>query len=281
MNIARTLTAASFLFTLLAPAAAQTPAPTAPITPLASTQVSDADVVQLLKGAYREPVSFTGEWRSTYFSKGRTPDRDVTRAITRKVCADGGRDKHGPRQVAVCSSLHDAGHVESGLVDLWLILDARKPGERARIGTRLRDIQTGSHGSPGDVRLMDIGPSRTAFVLSSGYANMGWLKVSQEIFHAEAFKYERLLTVDTTISNGGVCDPKESAKCRQEHISLECKLRTDTSRVEGGFYALALDVSGERAGKPVKRTIAIPRATGAYAVPDEKTLARDACGQGF
>lgn len=248
------------------------------LSPLPPGQVTDETAVDLLKTAYRdEAVGFGGEWSAQHPSPDEENGEPV--AASRTICADSGRDGYGPRMIAVCTAFSDAGHVTPGLVDLWLLLDPR--GEQpARVGASKRDIATGSFGTPGEVGFFEVGPARTAFALESGYANMGWSTGTRTLYFAESDRFEGLLTYGTQLSNGGACDPTEDPVCAKDAISLDCTLRADTAKVERGYYALRIDVSGERGGKPANARIPIPFENGVYAPPQQR-LADEGCDQGF
>ena len=245
------------------------------LTPPAPGRVTDADAQRLLRETYGEPVTLQGEWPA----KSDARDADGMASASRSICADSGAEGFGPRRIAVCTAFADAGHAQSGEVDLFLLLDPRSGQTRARIGAQERGVQTGSWGSPGEVTFQDIGPGRIAFALSSGYANMGWSTGNVVLYHAENDRFERVLSIATELSNGGVCDPDEDHGCRSRAIDLTCALRFDRSRIEGGRYAVSIAVSGTRGGRKVARTIPVPFDAGRYRI-DDATLQRDACEQG-
>lgn len=249
--------------------------PATALTTSAPTRIANADALRLLKTAYGEAVKFKGEWPASaaYVKQHVLPAH-------RKICLDSGAGRPGPRYIAVCTSFDQAGHADGGMVDLWLLLDARAPGGKPKVGARIRDIQTGGWGSPGAVRFIEIGSGRTAFALESGYTQMGWSTSNVTIYHAEIERFVEMLTVSTQLDNSGVCDPSEDRECRNKSIDLDCVLRADTTRETNGFYHLAVDVGGERGGRKVKRTISIPYQNGAYQVPTT-ALQRDGCDEGF
>jgi hypothetical protein len=240
-------------------------------------QVTDEDAVRLLKTAYKdEAVGLAGEWSAMQPSPGEDDGAPV--AVGRTICADSGRDAYGPRMIAVCTSFDEAGHVTPGLVDLWLLLDPRN-GQPARVGASKRDIATGGFGTPGDVGFFAVGPVRTAFALDSGYSNMGWSTGVRTLYFAESDRFDELLSVGTQIDNSGACDPGEDEVCRKRSIAIECTLRADAAKVDGGFYAVRVEAKGQRGGKLVSRTIPIPRKNGAYALP-QAPLVKEGCDQG-
>jgi hypothetical protein len=252
--------------------------PAAALTPLPPGQISDQDAVRLLKGAYKgESMTLTGDWSAKHRYPG--DDNSEAVAVSRNVCADSGRDAYGPRMIAVCTSYEEAGHVTPGLVDLWLLLDPRNQ-QPARIGASERDIASGGFGTPGQVSFFAVGPARTAFAVDSGYANMGWSTSVRTLYFAESDRFEKVLSFGTELSNGGACDPDEDAMCKKKSIGLECTLRADTAKVTQGFYAMRLEVKGQRGGKPANRRIAIPFQNGTYRVPQQQ-LERRGCDQGL
>lgn len=251
------------------------------LTPQAPGKVTDAEAQRLLRETYGEPATLTGEWPAT--SGARSEDEIAP--TSRTVCADSGAEAFGPRRIAVCTSFADAGHAQSGEVDLFLLLDPRGGETRARIGARERGVQTGSWGSPGDVTFQEIGPGRVAFALASGYSNMGWSTGNIVLYHAEnghaeSDRFERVLSIATDLSNGGACDPDEDRECRAREIDLTCALRFDRSRIDAGRYAVSIAVSGTRGGRQVARTIPVPFDAGRYRI-DAATLQRDGCDEGF
>jgi hypothetical protein len=246
------------------------------LTTQAPGHVSDAEAARLLREVYREKVTLQGDWPAVSTAN----DAEESAPTSRTVCADSGAQGTGPRGIAVCTSFADAGHAQSGEVDLFLLLDPRGAETRARIGASERGIASGGWGTPGKVDFFEIGPGRDAFALTSGYANMGWATESVSLHHAESDRFLHMLTVSTHLSNTGACDPDEDRTCRKASISLDCALRADKKRYHHGFYDLVVSVTGERAGKKVARSIPVPLASGVYRAPAE-ALRRDGCDEGF
>lgn len=234
-------------------AAAVAAAPRAPV-------VSQTDLTRLLRGEYDgEKPRLRGDW------PGRS---DEGSGAMRALCADGGVQP-GPRLVAVCTSYGDAGHATPGRVDLFVLEPAASRRERARVRTRFRGIATGGFGNPGAVRLVAIGPAATAFAVTSGFSNMGWLDERVTLYVEQNGRLRPLLDVATAASNGGVCTPGDDPagrRCRRQSIDLTCTLRADPSRVDAGRYPLELHVTGERAGERVDRTIRIPHDAYGYRI---------------
>jgi hypothetical protein len=251
------------------------------LTPQAPARVTDAEAQRLLRETYGEAATLQGEWPA----KSGARSGDEIAPTSRTVCADSGADTLGPRRIAVCTSFADAGHAQSGEVDLFLMLDPRGGERQARIGAYERGVQTGSWGSPGDVTFQEIGPGRVAFALASGYSTMGWSTGHVSLYytengHSESDKFENLLSIATDLSNGGACDPDEDRGCRARAIDLTCTLRFDRSRIEAGRYAVSIAVSGTRGARKVARTIPVPFDAGRYRI-DAATLQRDGCDEGF
>lgn len=252
------------------------------VPPPDTSPVSDTDAVRLLRQAYGEPVDLRAGWRA---KAGANPDPDAAQASHREICADTGGQDAGPRYIAVCGSVEDAGHAQSGIVDLWLLARAGNgpaKADPARILARERGLPSGSWGTPGKVALVDVGPGRRAFALASGYANMGWATENLSLHAERGDGFAMLFTVATHLSNSGVCDPDEDRGCRAKSISLDCAPRADVGAGADaqGFYGFTVQVRGQRAGRKVARQIAIPRGNGAYRVP-AAALQRDGCDQGF
>ena len=251
-------------------------APASALTTQAPGHVSDAEAARLLRDVYREKVTLQGDWPAVSTAN----DNEESAPTSRTVCADSGAQSPGPRRIAVCTSFADAGHAQSGEVDLFLLLDPRGAETQARIGASERGITSGGWGTPGKVEFFEIGPGRAAFALTSGYANMGWATESISLHHAENDRFVHMLTVSTHLSNTGACDPDEDRTCRKRSISLDCALRTDKNRYHHGVYDLVVSVTGERGGKKVARSIPVPFAGDVYRAPAE-ALRRDGCDEGF
>lgn len=270
---------AAFLLALGSTAAfAATPVPPPPPRP-AITQapgiVTDAEVLRLLRTAYPgEAVSLKSEWRA----KDAHRANDEPSPSVRSVCADSGTQTHGPRLVAVCGSFEDAGHAQAGEVDLFQLLDPRGGQTQARIGARERGVQSGGWGSPGDVTLIGIGSGRTAFALSSAFTNMGWTTENVSLHQADSDRFVERLSFATHLDNSGDCDPDGDRGCRARSVSLDCTLRVDPTKADRGFYALSIDVTGERAGRKVKRSIPTTFDGTRYRTA-ARVLVRDGCDQ--
>ncbi len=251
--------------------------PASALTPLPAGHVSDAEAVRLLREAYREKATLKGEWPAL----AAASSEDEIAPTSRTVCADSGAGNPGPRRIAVCTSFADAGHAQPGEVDLFLLLDPRGKQKQARIGASERGLQTNGWGTPGDVSFFEVGPGRIAFALDSAFTNMGWTVSSRSLYHAESDRFESLLTVGTSRDNSGVCDPDEDRTCKRKSVALECTLVANRSSGGGGgkFYPLDLVVTGQRAGKPVKRTLAIPYRDGAYQT-SAALLQKEGCDEG-
>lgn len=270
---------AAFLLALGSTAAfAATPVPPPPPRPVITQApgiVTDAEVLRLLRTAYPgEAVSLKSEWRA----KDAHRANDEPSPSVRSVCADSGAQTHGPRLVAVCGSFEDAGHAQAGEVDLFQLLDPRGGQTQARIGARERGVQTGGWGSPGDVTLIEIGSGRTAFALSSAFSSMGWTTESVSLHQADSDRFVERLSFATHLDNSGDCDPDGDRGCRARAVSLDCTLRVDPTKADRGFYALSIDVAGERAGRKVKRSIPTTFDGTHYRVAP-RVLVRDGCNQ--
>lgn len=269
----------AFLLALGTTAAfAATPVPPPPPRP-AITQapgiVTDAEVLRLLRTMYPgEAVSLKSEWRA----KDAHRANDEPSPSVRSVCADSGATTHGPRLVAVCGSFEDAGHAQAGEVDLFQLLDPRGGQTQARIGARERGVQSGGWGTPGDVKLVEIGSRRTAFALSSAFSNMGWTTESMSLHQADSDRFVERLSFATHLDNSGDCDPDGDRGCRARSVSLDCTLRVDPAKADRGFYALSIDVTGERAGRKVKHSIPTTFDGTHYRVAP-RVLVRDGCDQ--
>ena len=262
-------------------AASATPAspaprpPSSPLTTPAAGVVNDADVLRLLRTVYPgEAVSLKNEWRA----KGSPRANDAPSPSVHKVCADSGTQAHGPRLVAVCASFEDAGHAQAGEVDLFQLLDPRGGQAQARIGARERGVPSGGWGTPGDVTLVEIGSGRTAFALSSAFTNMGWTTESVSLHQADDDRFVERLTFATHLDNSGDCDPDGDRGCRARAVSLDCTLRVDPTRADRGFYALSIDVAGERGGRKVRRSIPTTFDGTRYRTAP-RVLVRDGCDQ--
>jgi hypothetical protein len=263
------------LGTTAAFAATPVPPPPRPAITQAPGIVTDAEVLRLLRTVYPgEAVALKREWRA----KDAHRANDEPSPSVRTLCADSGARTHGPRLVAVCGSFEDAGHAQAGEVDLFQLLDPRGGQTQARIGARERGVQSGGWGSPGDVKLVEIGSGRTAFALSSAFTNMGWTTESVSLHQADDDRFVERLTFATHLDNSGDCDPDGDRGCRARSVSLDCTLRVDPAKGDRGFYALSIDVAGERAGRKVKRSIPTTFDGTRYRTAP-RVLVRDGCDQ--
>ena len=124
--------------------------------------------------------------------------------------------------------------------------------------------------------MLAIGPERRAFVVFSGFSNMGELVESQTLYLASDSDFATVLSFKSAQNNGGWCDPDEDAGCREKLYSNECTLKVGTQANAAGFYDLRLDTTMERSTGRSQQSIAIPNSGGEYDIPQPRIDER--CG---
>ena len=107
---------------------------------------------------------------------------------------------------------------------------------------------------------------------------MGWTTDSVSLHQADSDRFVERLSFATHLDNSGDCDPDGDRGCRARSVSLDCTLRVDPAKADRGFYALSIDVAGERAGRKVKRSIPTTFDGTHYRVAP-RALVRDGCDQ--
>jgi hypothetical protein len=222
-----------------------------------------------LRSVYGSQARWSGHWDNLQQNAEAENDAEVL-AVDRSLCADSGPRPDNLRYIAVCSEVGDPGHVTSGLTDLW-ILDTHTARPRAIASSR--DIQSGSWGAPGDVRLIAIGPETLAFIIEGGMSNMG-TTVEKTMLYAQssADTIENALEFTSVYDNGGFCDADEDLECRKRSIAMNCTLTVDKPRSAApGRYSLSIRSEGQRGGnsrRPV--TVAVPFHDGRYVLDDTR-----------
>jgi hypothetical protein len=228
-----------------------------------------------LNSVYGGQAKWLGHWDNLQQNDGVEIDAEVL-ALDRNICADSGPRPDNIRYVAVCGTVSDAGHVTSGLTDLW-ILDTRT--KQPRVIASSRDIQNGSFGSPGDVRLIEIGPQALAFVIEGGMSNMG-TTVEKTVLYMQSSEeiLENALEFTSHYDNSGFCDAETDAECKKRSVSMTCALKIDKTQFSGpDHYQLSIRSEGQRSGRehlPV--TIVLPFNSGRYLL-DGKSQQRLGC----
>jgi hypothetical protein len=221
-----------------------------------------------LNSEYGGQARWSGHWTNLQQNNGVDIDTDELK-LDRKLCADSGPRPDKIRYIAVCGTVSDAGHVTSGLTDLW-ILDTRT--KQPRVIASLSDIQNGSFGNPGDVRLIEIGPQALAFVIETGMSNMGTTVEKTMLYtQSSAETLENTLEFTSHYDNSGYCDAETDAECKKRSISMTCALKVNKTHFSApGHYQLSIGSEGQRGGRgrhPV--IIALPFNRGRYLLDDK------------
>ncbi len=237
--------------------------------------MTDGIAIALLTGAYNEPVDLASTWQPDEQQTDHD-DAEQNPRFSRTICSDSGQSDKGQRLIAVCTSFENAGHAQAGLVDLWQLLPADAQHPAPRIGARKNGIESNGWGSPGEVRLLAIGPQQRAFVVTSGFSNMGEMVESQTLYIASDSDFAAVLSFTSAHNNGGWCDPDEDAGCREKLYSNECALKVGTQANAAGFYDLRLDTTMERNTGRSQQDIVIPNRSGEYDIPQPRIDER--CG---
>lgn len=200
-----------------------------------------------LHSSYGGQARWSGHWTNLQQNNGVEIDTDEL-VLDRKICSDSGPRSDKIRYVAVCGTVSDAGHVTSGLTDLW-ILDTRT--KQPRVIASSRDIQNGSFGSPGNVRLVETGPQALAFVIESGMSNMGTTVEKTMLYtQSSAETLENTLEFTTHYDNSGFCSTETDAECKKRSIVMTCTLQIDNTQLSGpDHYQLSIRSEGQRGGR--------------------------------
>jgi hypothetical protein len=228
-----------------------------------------------LDSVYGGQATWLGHWNNLQQNAGVEIDAEVL-ALDRNLCADSGPRPNKIRYIAVCGTVSDAGHVTSGLTDLW-ILDTRT--RQPRVIASSRDIENGSFGNPGDVRLVEIGPQSLAFAIEGSMSNMGTTVEKTMLYTQSSVEaLENTLEFTSYYDNSGFCDAETDTECKERSVSMTCTLKVDKTQFSApDRYQLSIRSEGQRGGRdrlPV--IIALPFNSGRYLL-DGKSQQRLGC----
>lgn len=119
---------------------------------------------------------------------------------------------HGEPHVllAMCTERVEAAHVESGLVDLFLL---RGTDESLVLAADSTGIESGSSGNPGDVSLLHLGRDLWGVQIVGGYLGQGNYSESTSWMATDGVSFNGLLDYSSTESNEGDCGDDSASPC--------------------------------------------------------------------
>lgn len=250
-----------------APPRAEVAAPPAPVP----AAVEDTSLIAFLADALGEEprdIRLDGWWKIT---AGFPADTQTLVPVQQRICADTGPSP-GIREVALCTRYAGAEADDPGSVSLWRIApDASDTG--ARGVAYLDGVDSGTHGEPGKVEVIAIGPAQRAFLVHSPGVESGRVTTARmALYAARDDSFVELLEVASLWSNLGGCDADVPGDC----VSRTCTLKVGDDVDADGFHSLVLHVVREGdTGSTLQ--LPIPRIEGRYRLPDE-ARGETACG---
>lgn len=242
--------------------------PTRPATAAPRTAAGTADGGALhtfLRQHYGEPDATGSGWR------GLGGDAEGGRLW--QVCAE--RVLPDPRQrlLAVCGRQAGGGaHAEAGSVDLYLLQQhgsdrrTRQAGDDWHVLTRLADLPSGSFGSPGEVRVVQLGPSWYGFAVLDRYQGNGQVVASLHLYAPTHAGMAEVLALNTGYDNAGLhaCRPQPTAACRdvQRHWQFEAV-------PDQPAFVLRIDEQwlGNQTRRQLRHRLAFDAGSGRYRLP--------------
>ena len=238
----------------------------------AQTPSAPGDAARLwLKAAYGPEASARDAWDDSVMLDGKA------RRIGLEVCADSGPRADGSRLLAVCKSLAEAGHADAGKVDLWVL---RATATGLDTVARMRDIESGGFGTPGDVSILDLGSGRTAFRIDSGFANMGWGTERASLYLVDGDTLPQVLDIAISLTNGGAIDCEDGGDdCSAREIAMYCTLQPEAGSGGDGPPPITVHAEGTRNGRAIDARTTLRHDGHAYLV-DLKWMHEQGCEEG-
>lgn len=161
------------------------------------------------------------------------------------ICAENAVDVQGEGHmlVAVCGASREMdSHATAGSIDLYVLKEDRRS---FTVAAQADQIESGGFGQPGDVNVMQLGPSFYGFAISEGWSGQGLTLGTLRLFVPNGAVLQEALEMRSSLDNTG------TRMCSEEHSgcrTLERKLTVDTSPGDGRVYPLIITQSGRSDG---------------------------------
>lgn len=213
--------------------------------------------------AYREHITQSDEiiqfMRSHYglFDENKkiwrqepNSEHDVIDTQAYEVCAENfGARSEKVVLLAVCSvpDEPDGAHGDSGLIELYAI--DRSTGQ-LNVVASLKTDGIGSHGHPGDVKVVQLGKSFWGFQVEGGGIWQGTVVSSIVIYVPQKNSFKEAMAIRSTLNNFGSLSCKA---CQSTGVNIERSVEI-VADGKSKIYPLRIVESGERHGHVVKNT---------------------------
>lgn len=232
-----------------------------------ATQAAERQLQDFLSATYGATASLVASWAS---------HDDHERLLQRQVCANQAVDVRGQahRLLAVCATVNDAGHAESGLIDFFVL---RHEAQGWQVAASQRDGAFGSFGRPGDVSTLRLGHDFYGFRVDQSWVGQGYLIGTQSIVVPRGERLAVAAAVRSSLDNEGAIDCDDEPRCEARKLDLRFDLRVDQAAPEAKVYPLLVREHGRDCGRTLERSYRLDfdPATGQYAVPE--ALQREDC----
>lgn len=207
---------------------------------------------------YRAPVdgdhalnAFMADTYGRYSKKlGYWPIHSDGDIYAHRLCAQEAVELDGAPHlfVAVCGFTPEgSSHAQAGQVDFYIL---KRLGNTLQTEHRLRDVDSGSFGQPGDVSVVRLGPAFYGFKLMDGAVGQGVLSTTTRLLIPGQEGLTEGFSIQTMVDNegSGACK-KGSRQC----IQVNRTVTIDDSTSKDGAYPLQVAETGILEGRKVDR----------------------------
>jgi len=220
-----------------------------------SEQSSQASTLDFLRSQYGPYVSIVSDQSWHQLDPEYAPGWDYS------LCASS-RHAMGERNyrlIAVCGTKTNAGHAQSGVVDLFVL---REGGAKlSPVASRL-GIEVGSYGEPGEVSTLQFGRELYGFQVQDGY--YGQLDTNRAIYLTAGPRgIEEVANPLLLWRSGSSLDCRdrmgfESAEFTEAGIDLNYDVQIDRSHPAAAVWPMIIQVSGSYTCRHLSQHFVVP-----------------------
>ena len=176
------------------------------------------------------------------------PVDDAVVPRVQSTCASRDVDLRGQahRLVAVCHrALRETAINDPATIDLYVL---RREGDRWQPVAQRLGIESGRAGQPGEVAVIQLGPSFYGFEFNDTWVSQGYLLGGSRLYVPRGDGFQPALEYTTSVKNSGA---RECVDAPAACSDFSRRLQVDPQQLNAGAYALRITSRGSFRGEPV------------------------------
>lgn len=169
-------------------------------------------------------------------------------ARVQSVCASRDVDLRGQphRLLAVCHrAVRETALNDPATVDLYVL---RREGSAWQTVAQRLGIESGRAGQPGEVSVLQLGPSFYGFEFNDTWVTQGYLLGGSRLYVPRGDGFQPALEYTTSVKNSGA---RECIEATSACSDFSRRLQADPQQLNAGAYALRITSRGSFRGEPV------------------------------